>query len=92
MTALYKEMETVKKSYSALITERTNIMVDKFHKKKYAMEIVVRDKLQNIVRITHNATCYKNKIKTYGQYENNLKDLNMSLENSYIGKLWISEK
>lgn len=86
MTVLYKEMKTIKKSYSALIIKRKQIMIDKFNKKKCAMEVEIREKLQNIVRITHNTTCYKNKIKTYGQYENNLKELNMSLENSYIGK------
>lgn len=62
-------------------------MMDKFNKKKYAMELEIGEKSQNIIKTTHNTNIYyKDKIKQYSQFKIDLNDLNVSLEKVNNGK------
>ncbi|VVC44337.1 Guanylate kinase/L-type calcium channel beta subunit,P-loop containing nucleoside triphosphate [Cinara cedri] len=82
VAVLDKEIETIEKNHNDLLTKRKEIMMDKFNKKKSTMEMTMKEKSQIISGIHNTITSYKNKIKTYSQFEICLKDINLSLDNN----------
>jgi len=59
--------------------------MDLFNKKKYEMEIIVKEKSEHVVRTHSIITSFKNKINTYESFIMQLKNLNISIANSVDG-------
>lgn len=81
MTFLYKELKTIAGKHNKFLLKRKEIMMDLFYKKKYDMEIIVKEKSEHVIR-THNIiTSYENKINIYESFIMQLKNLNISIAN-----------
>jgi len=61
-------------------------MLDLFYKKKNYMETIIKAKSINVFKTYNIITLYENKINIYKSFMTQLKNLNISIENSNTGK------
>ncbi|XP_022171863.1 uncharacterized protein PFB0145c-like [Myzus persicae] len=82
VTLLYDKLKTNQNRYDELLTKRKEIIMDEIKRKKSIVQTIVKKKSNDIIGSRNVIASFKNNIKTYQTFKQQISNINVSIENA----------
>jgi len=79
-------LKTIQNRHDELVTKRKEIIMDEIKRKKSIVEAIIKQKSNDIIGSRNVIESYKNNIKTYKTFKQQISNINTSIGSAINGK------